>query len=109
MPAPPRFLPEYDNVLLSHADRTRFRSAEPRGRLGAGGVAVHGALLVDGAGRATWRIERAGRGAATLFVDHVGAFARAEAAAVAGEGERMLRFLEPQRSALEVRLLRIDG
>ena len=43
-PAPPRFLPEYDNVLLSHADRARFMSEQrqgcPRrrldGRLGSG-------------------------------------------------------------------------
>ena len=109
VPAPPRFLPEYDNVLLSHADRTRFHSPEHRGRLGSGGMAIHGALLVDGVGRATWRIERAGRDAATLFVDHVGAFARAEAAAVLEEGERMLTFLEPARSALGVRLGRLDA
>ena len=32
-PAPPRFLPQYDNVLLSHADRTRFVSDERRRRV----------------------------------------------------------------------------
>ena len=52
-PAPVRFLPEYDNVLLSHADRSRFvdrdvRALYPAGRLGRGHV------LVDGMLRATW-------------------------------------------------------
>jgi hypothetical protein len=52
-PAPVRFLPEYDNVLLSHADRSRFvdrdvRALYPPGRLGRGHV------LVDGMLRATW-------------------------------------------------------
>ena len=52
-PAPVRFLPEYDNVLLSHADRSRFFDRDvgalyPPGRLGRGHV------LVDGTVRATW-------------------------------------------------------
>jgi hypothetical protein len=52
---PVRFLPEYDNVLLSHADRTRFvdrdvRALYPPGRLGRGHV------LVDGMLRATWTV-----------------------------------------------------
>jgi hypothetical protein len=52
-PSPVRFLPEYDNVLLSHADRSRFVDADmsllyPPGRLGRGHV------LVDGMLRATW-------------------------------------------------------
>ena len=52
-PAPVRFLPEYDNVLLSHADRSRFANRDvrllyPPGRLGRGHV------LVDGMLRATW-------------------------------------------------------
>ena len=101
-PAPPRFLPEYDNVLLSHADRTRFMSAEHRGRLGAGGRAVHGSLLVDGVGRATWRIEDG-----ALFVDHTGRFARGEAGAIEAEGRRMLRFLE-RDGAGDVRFVALD-
>ena len=55
-PAPVRFLPEYDNVLLSHADRTRFFDGDiftlyPPGRLGRGHV------LVDSTVQATWLLE----------------------------------------------------
>lgn len=52
-PAPVRLLPEYDNALLSHADRSRIVAggiaAPPQGSLGWGGV------LVDGYLRGWWR------------------------------------------------------
>jgi hypothetical protein len=46
-PAPPRFLPEYDNSVLSHADRSRIVSAPP----GTGYP-----LLVDGFYSAGWKL-----------------------------------------------------
>ena len=53
-PAPPRFLPWFDNVLLGHDDRSRVL---PYGhRLGVVGGSAF--VLVDGFARATWRIER---------------------------------------------------
>jgi hypothetical protein len=55
-PAPPRYLPEYDNVLFSHADRARVI---PDGRpvpLPPGVGATTGTVLVDGDLRATWRL-----------------------------------------------------
>lgn len=52
-PAPPRFLPEYDNVLLAHADRSRFMNdLAPEGWVGN--------LLVDGFYTGSWRIDRGG-------------------------------------------------
>jgi hypothetical protein len=55
-PAPPRFLPEYDNVLLSHADRTRINPAKHRTPLPPGNGATMGTLLVDGHYSATWKL-----------------------------------------------------
>ena len=110
-PAPVRFLPEYDNVLLSHDDRERFVSREHRGRLVATARPIKGTVLVDGAVRATWRVERAD-GAATLFIDHVGPLTRGEADAVEAEGARVLRFLGSAGETdpfEEVRLVRLDA
>jgi hypothetical protein len=53
--APVRFLPEYDNVLLSHADRSRFHADLPLDRATG---AIKGTVLVDGAVRAIWRTDR---------------------------------------------------
>jgi hypothetical protein len=102
-PAPPRFLPEYDNVLLSHADRSRIIGP---GRLvplppGNGGSA--GTVLVDGAFRAVWRIERA-NGRATLVVTPHARLARAETGAVTAEAERLLAFAAAGADSHDVRI-----
>jgi hypothetical protein len=103
-PAPPRFLPEYDNVLLSHADRSRFASPSYRSHH-TPPAAIHGTVLSDGVVCATWRIGRDTTGeATTLFVDEVADLTSRAAAAVAAEGRRLVRFLpDGAHAADEVR------
>jgi DNA glycosylase AlkZ-like len=91
-PAPPRFLPEYDNVLLSHADRTRIITGKRPVVLFPGNGAAMGNLLVDGRYRATWKITRTGD-TATLTVDPFAPLSTTDIADVAAEGERLLAFV----------------
>lgn len=89
VPAPPRFLPEYDNLLLSHADRGRFVSEHDRRLLFAGERTARGAVLSDGRLRGTWRVEPDG-----FVIHHLGPLTRKAAAALGAEGRRLLRFLD---------------
>jgi hypothetical protein len=57
VPAPPRFLPEYDNLLLSHKDRTRVIPDNRPVPLPPGNGAVTGTFLVGGMWQGTWRIQ----------------------------------------------------
>ena len=104
-PAPPRFLPEYDNVLLSHADRSRFVSEESRRRLGAAAGPVTGSVLHDGTGLGTWWIERS-EGEATLGVRHLRPLTARARDRVAAEGRRLLRLTDPSASQ-EVRFVAV--
>jgi hypothetical protein len=102
-PAPPRFLPEYDNVLLSHADRSRFVGEDRRGRPWSAHT-IHGTVLHDGMFAGTWNIERdRSSGAATLLFDHVRLTARARAS-ITAEGLRFLDFHEAGATSHDVRL-----
>jgi hypothetical protein len=98
VPAPPRFLPDYDNVLLSHADRSRIISDEDRR---AGGIGTP-TVLVGGTVAATWRIERA-PDRATLRIRPFRGIARQDRAGIAAEGERLLRFAAPEAQHRDVR------
>ncbi|MFB6501042.1 MULTISPECIES: winged helix DNA-binding domain-containing protein [unclassified Streptomyces] len=96
-PAPPRFLPEFDNVLLGHADRTRVIPPQYRGRNGKGNQ-TYGSVLVDGFLAAIWRRDAAtgpesGSGPVTLTVQPFDDLGRAGRDAVTEEAVRMLTAL----------------
>ncbi len=103
-PAPVRFLPEYDNVLLSHADRSRFGFEA----VAAAWIAppVQGTSLHDGRVFGTWSIERdrdAGR--STLVVRPVEPPTKAATAEVEAEGLALLGLLEPAAGIHDVRFV----
>jgi Winged helix DNA-binding domain len=95
-PAPVRFLPDFDNLLLSHADRSRVVNVD-YGAQGYGGTSniQPGSVLVDGTVGATWRVEKAA-GTATLSVRPFRALTAAEAGEVTAEGLALLAFLHPR-------------
>ena len=101
--APVRFLPEYDNLLLSHADRSRFSFGDDRLR-GAVGP-IKGTVLVDGRVVAVWHSEHdRSAGAVDVVVEHVRLTARARST-VEAEGRRMARFWHPRATDHTVRLV----
>lgn len=85
-PAPPRFLPEYDNLLLSYADRDRVGAGHRPVPLPPGIGGTSGSLLVDGFWQAGWRLENG----STLVIEPFHRLARADVAAVTEEGHRLL-------------------
>jgi winged helix DNA-binding protein len=95
-PAPPRFLPEYDNVLLSHHDRSRVVIDRRTIPLLPGNGGTSGMLLVDGFWRANWRISR-DRNRRLLAIAVFSPLSKAERSEVAAEGDRLLAFATTER------------
>ncbi len=106
-PAPVRFLPDFDNVLLSHADRTRIVDDAVRKRLQRVNGVLPGSVLADGRVAAIWAIERA-KGRATLVVTPFRRLGRAERAEVADEGGRLLAFAAADAADHDVRITEPD-
>ncbi|MFE7749118.1 winged helix DNA-binding domain-containing protein [Streptomyces sp. NPDC057428] len=87
-PAPPRFLPEFDNVLLGHADRTRVIPPEFKGRNGVGNQS-YGTVLVDGFLAALWRLDETAD-EATVTVQALGTLTPAARDEITQEAVEML-------------------
>jgi hypothetical protein len=91
-PTPPRYLPEYDNVLLSHADRGRIYTGGYRPPPHAGKGGFIGNVLLDGFFRATFTLTRQ-RGGARLLITPFARPSRENADAMQKEGARLLTFV----------------
>jgi hypothetical protein len=89
VPAPPRFLPEYDNLLLSHEDRSRFFAGDlvPPGWVGN--------VLVDGFYAGHWKVS-------------VRSLTKPEESELEEEAGRLLTLVAPQGMASGIRLTFLD-
>jgi hypothetical protein len=103
VPAPPRFLPEYDNLLLSFADRSRVI---PHGRpvpLPPGNGATGGTLLLDGLWLADWAITIQDERAILRIRPFVPLTAR-DTDAIEAQGAQLLEFAAEDAEVRDVRV-----
>ena len=91
--APVRFTGEYDNLYLSHADRSRITGDLAWGTA----YARQGAFFVDGFLAGSWRLATSGtaRDARVIELTARRSLARSEREAAVAEAERLLRLLAP--------------
>ena len=103
-PSPPRFLPEFDNLILSHADRNRVIADEYRKAIASRNGMVPATFLIDGFVQGTWKTERT-RGKATLVIEPFEALVKQDRGELAEEGERLIRFIRHGAEAFKVSIV----
>jgi hypothetical protein len=100
--APVRLLPEYDSLVIAHADRSRLVDEKYRKALVTRNLIVPPTFLVDGRIAGTWRLERK-KSVATLKLSPFQPLARSARKALELEGSQLARFVEPDAADVVVR------
>lgn len=97
-PAPPRLVAEFDNLILSHAERSRVISSGATKKISTVNGVIPGTVLVDGFVAGMWRLDRS-RDAGTVTIEVFGRegspASGAERDALAAEAGRVLAFGAP--------------
>jgi hypothetical protein len=93
-PAPVRFLPDFDNLVLGHDDRRRVIDDEHRKAIATANLQVKPTFLIDGRVAGSWKITRTAK-AATLALTPFVAITKAARRALETEGDALLGFVEP--------------
>jgi hypothetical protein len=89
--APVRMLPDYDNILLAHADRTRIMPVGKHlGMFNSAGV-TQGSVLVDGFVRAMWKPAKN----SIVVTPFERPLAKSDRTQITEEAYRLLQFLAP--------------
>lgn len=93
-PAPPRFLAEFDNILLSYADRTRIIKEEYQKLVFTKNGIIRAAVLIDGFVQGIWKIEKK-PDTATLNIKLFEPISKEDYEALIEEGNNLLMFTAP--------------
>lgn len=100
LPVSVRFLPEYDNLLLAHADRSRVIPEKFRTRVSIGQPTV----LVDGFVRGTWKLARQGS-SATLAITLFETFSRKTSEEIRNEAKQLLAWTQDGAAETSIEIL----
>lgn len=100
---PVRFLPEFDNLLLAHADRRRIIADDHRAKVCTKNLRVLPTFLVDGFAAGLWKIEST-KQRATMIMSPFEKLTRSAQGALKTEADALLRFVEPDVASREVRI-----
>ena len=103
-PAPPRFLPVYDNAILGFANRERILKGVPP-RAVPQNLNVR-SFLIDGFVAGFWKIDATKTGA-VLVLEPFSALAKKDSVALVAEGKRLLKFAAPEAAKAEVKFGRV--
>jgi hypothetical protein len=102
-PAPPRFLYDYENLLLSYADRSRMISSDLVRGIDSRTQESLSTFTVDGFVAGTWKVERE-RQAATLTLKPIVALPTGGVPGLDEEGARLIEFLAPDATDRDIRV-----
>jgi Winged helix DNA-binding domain len=101
-PAPPRFIGEYDNVLVAYDDRSRIIPDQHRDEI------LHGLgtpmVLIEGMVGATWRVVRS-RDTSVLEVAPYDPLSAGDRRAIEEEGDRLLRLFAAEATGSDIRFV----
>ena len=103
VPAPVRFLPKWDNLLLSYADRERVLPARYRKTVIEKNGDVHPTFLVDGVVAGMWTIKQE-RKTAILSLESFEPLAPSTRTLLEEEGIRLAEFIEPDAADYQVKI-----
>ena len=102
-PAPVRFVPDFDNLVLAHADRTRVIDDAHRPLVVTKNLLVRATFLVDGFVAGLWKTERKKK-TASLILEPFTPLAKKTLSALEQEGDALLRFAEPDADTREIKI-----
>ena len=101
-PVPVRLVAEFDNLILSHADRSRIIGDAARQRIFTKNGIFPGTVLAGGYVAGMWRISRS-RGTAVLAVELFGPLSARDRDALEAEGARLLSFAAAEAAGHDIR------
>jgi hypothetical protein len=99
--APPRFLSEFDNMLLSYEDRTRIMRDEDKHLVFTDNGIIRATLIVDGFVRGIWSITQK-RKSALLTINLFEPLSQVDHAEVEEEAERLFDFIAPDADSRDI-------
>jgi len=100
VPAPIRFLPQYDNIFLSHDDRSRILVE----KMTVPDLVWKGGVLIDGFVAAAWRIRR-DKLRATMRIEHVHPITAEQHLEIEEEATRLFAFLAADAETRDVQIV----